>query len=247
MNTETFTPKIQEILSKVWGPLLISHEIRTPLNSILGFSDLFKLRYTDLVREKDRVIFDYINESSARLMHTVDSILNISMLTAGTISVHKGIINLEHLVSMTVNNLKLAAEKKDLSLQFINTASQVEIFADKNCISSAIVNLTDNAIKYTNEGGVELKLERIKGHATLSISDTGIGISDDYKQRIYEPYTQESEGFTKNFQGVGLGLALTKRYLELNDVKLKLVSKKDVGSIFKLTFPKFEGEHSENG
>jgi len=195
----------------------ISHEIRTPLNSILGFSDLFKLRYTDMIREKDRVIFDYIGESSARLMDTVDSILNISMLTAGTIGVHKETINLEHLVSITVNNLKLAAEKKNLSIQLISTDKQMKIFADKNCISSAIVNLIDNAIKYTNEGGVELKLEWIKGHATLSISDTGIGISDDYKQRIYEPYTQESEGFTKHFQGVGLGLALTKRYLDLND------------------------------
>ena len=193
-----------------------------------------------MLEEKDQVIFDYIGESSARLMHTVDSILNISMLKAGTISVHKEKINLNHLVAITVNNFKLIAKKKNLSIQFINPDNPVEIFADKNCISSAIANLTDNAIKYTSEGGVELKLAVIKGQVKLSISDTGIGISKEYRQRIFEPYTQESEGFTKQYQGVGLGLALTKRYLDLNDVKLELVSEKNVGSTFTLTFPKYK-------
>jgi signal transduction histidine kinase len=198
-----------------------------------------------LLEEKDQVIFDYIGESSARLMHTVDSILNISMLKAGTISVHKEKINLNHLVAITVNNFKLIAKKKNLSIQFINPDNPVEIFADKNCISSAIANLTDNAIKYTSEGGVELKLAVIKGQVKLSISDTGIGISKEYLQRIFEPYTQESEGFTKHFQGVGLGLALTKRYLDLNDANLELVSKKNVGSTFTLTLPKYKGEKNE--
>jgi len=218
----------------------VSHEIRTPLNSILGFSDLFKLRYSELLKEKDQVIFDYIGESSARLMHTVDSILNISMLRAGTISIHKEIINLNELIVITANNFKLSAEKKNLSIKFSNPDSPVKILADKNCVSSALINLTDNAIKYTNEGSIELKLELIKGQAKLSIIDTGISISEAYRQRIFEPYTQESEGFTKQYQGVGLGLALTKRYLDLNDVKLELVSEKNVGSTFTLTFPKYK-------
>jgi len=219
----------------------ISHEIRTPLNSILGFSDLFKLRYSNLMKEKDQMIFDYIGESSARLMKTVDSILNISMLTAGTITVHKEMVNLDHLATATINNLKIMAEKKDLTLTLIREGGSHKVFADKNCINSALINLIENAIKYTNEGSVQCVLNEKKGQACLSIIDTGIGIGEDYQQRIFEPYTQESEGFTKDFQGVGLGLALTKRYLDLNDVKLELESKKGDGTTFTLIFPKIEG------
>jgi len=117
------------------------------------------------------------------------------------------------------------------------------VFVDINCINSAIGNLTDNAIKYTEKGGVTFTLEVIEEQVTLSISDTGIGISEDYKQRVFEPYTQESEGFTKEYQGVGLGLAITKQFLDLNDVILVLETEKNVGTTFRLTFPKYKDEN----
>lgn len=218
----------------------ISHEIRTPLNSILGFSDLFKLRYSDLIRKKDKIIFDYIGEASTRLMKTVDSILNISMLSAGSISVHKEAFKLDYLVQLSVNNFKIAAEKKHLVIKISNTGKTKEVFVDRNTITSAIENIIENAIKYTEEGHIDLSLKMVRGRTTLSISDTGIGISEEYQERIFEPYTQESEGFTKDFQGAGLGLALTKKYLDLNNVDLKLKSKKGVGTTFTLTFPKYE-------
>lgn len=223
----------------------ISHEIRTPLNSILGFSDLFKLRYSNMMEEKDQMIFEYIGESSARLMKTVDSILNISMLTAGTISVHQEVLNLDHLLSAVISNLKIMAEKKELSLTLVRGEGGHRVFADKNCINSALVNLIENAIKYTNVGTIKCVLSEEKGQTSLAIIDTGIGIGEEYQQRIFDPYTQESEGFTKDFQGVGLGLALTKRYLDLNNVKLELESEKGEGTTFTMIFPKFEGENGE--
>jgi PAS domain S-box-containing protein len=222
----------------------ISHEIRTPLNSILGFSDLFKQRYSKTIQEKDQVIFDYITDSSERLMHTVDSILNMSMLKSGTISVHKEAVNLNRMTAIIVNNFKLLAEKKNLNLEFIESASAVEVFVDKNCINSAISNLTDNAIKYTHKGGITLMLEVIEERATLSICDTGIGISEAYQLRIFEPYSQESEGFTKEYQGVGLGLSITKQFLDLNDVDLSFKTEKNVGTTFKLIFPKLDAKEN---
>ncbi|MBC8193318.1 MAG: PAS domain S-box protein [Candidatus Marinimicrobia bacterium] len=220
----------------------ISHEIRTPLNSILGFSDLFKQRYSDAIQEKDKIIFDYITDSSDRLMHTVDSILHMSMLKSGAISVHKEVVNLNQMTATMVNNFRFLATKKHLSMELIDSGLVAEVFVDKNCISSAIGNLTDNAIKYTEEGGISLVLDVIEDQVILSISDTGIGISEENQQRVFEPYTQESEGFTKVYQGVGLGLAITKQFLDLNDVSLDLESQKNVGTTFKLTFPIVKAE-----
>ncbi|MBT4033925.1 MAG: hypothetical protein HON27_11120 [Candidatus Marinimicrobia bacterium] len=87
---------------------------------------------------------------------------------------------------------------------------------------------------------IKLKLIQKKDLIKLEIIDTGIGISEDYKSRIFQPYTQESEGFTKNYQGIGLGLALTEEYLALNNVDLELESEKNVGSTFTLMFPQSE-------
>ena len=223
----------------------ISHEIRTPLNSILGFSNLFKHRYSDEILEKDRVIFEYIKDSSERLMHTVDSILNMSMLNAGTVSIHREVVNLNQMANITASNYKVQADKKHLSIELIQAGGLTQVFVDKNCIGSALDNLTDNAVKYTEAGSIQLKLAVIEDQVTLSISDTGIGISDEYKERLFEPFTQESKGFTKDFQGVGLGLAITKRFLDLNDVELELESEKNVGSTFTLRFPKYEAEENE--
>jgi len=218
----------------------ISHEVRTPLNSILGFSDLLKQRYSDIISEKDRSIFGYINAASDRLMHTVDSILNLSLMTAGTINIQKQELDLGSITTQVVEQLKLSAQDKHLDLNFTPPKKPQVIFADEYCIHQSILNLTDNAIKYTKEGTVELKFGTRDDRVTLSVIDTGIGISDEYQKRLFDAYTQESEGFTKNNQGVGLGLTLTKQYLELNDVELEFESKKNIGTTFTLIFPKYE-------
>jgi len=222
----------------------ISHEVRTPLNSILGFSDLLKQRYSDIISEKDRGIFGYITAAGDRLMHTVDSILNLSLMKAGTIKIHKQELDLGSITTQVVEQLNFQALDKRLDLNFTSPKRPQTIFADEYCIHQSILNLTDNAIKYTKEGKIELKFGHRDDRVTLSVIDTGIGISEEYQKRLFDAYTQESEGFTKSYQGVGLGLALTKQYLELNDVELEFESKQHVGSTFTLRFPKYTWENS---
>ncbi|MCF7827221.1 MAG: PAS domain-containing sensor histidine kinase [Candidatus Marinimicrobia bacterium] len=219
----------------------ISHEIRTPLNSIIGFSDLFFQRYADMVEPKDKEIFGYIAKASERLMKTVDSILNISVLKAGAVPLHPRELNLNALVNSIVGQLNPRAVEKKLILRTSFPTETNLIFVDEYCIQQAIYNLTDNAIKFTYDGHVELKIGHSKDQVTLSVKDTGIGISEAYQKQIFTPYTQESEGFTKHFQGVGLGLALAKIYLDLNHVSLELETKSGQGSTFTLTFPKPQG------
>ena len=219
----------------------ISHEIRTPLNSIIGFSDLFQQRYGKMVSEKDQGIFQYITNSSDRLMRTVDSILNISQLDAGSIKIEKRELDLNYIVRAVIGEVKSQVDEKGLEITYIPTDQQATVLVDNYSTHQAILNIIGNAIKYTLEGKIDLKLIQKKDSYRLSIQDTGIGISEEYQNRIFEPYTQESEGFTKSFQGIGLGLALTKRYLELNGVELELESEKNGGSTFTLIFPKYVG------
>ncbi len=171
-------------------------------------------------------------------MHTVDSILNLSLMKAGTISIQKQELDLGSISTQVVEQLKLSAQDKHLDLNFTSPKRPQIIFADEYCIHQSILNLTDNAIKYTREGSIEIKLGHRDDQVFLSITDTGIGISEEYQKQMFQPYTQESSGFTKNYQGIGLGLALTKEYLGLNDVELEFESKQDVGSTFTLRFSK---------
>ena len=219
----------------------MSHEIRTPLNGLLGFTDYVKQRYLDLIPEKDHIVFSHITDAGDRLIRTVDSILNISLLKTGTIKIKKRQIDLPIITNLIVERFQIQAQNKNLDLRMVPPKQAIQIFADEYCIYEAITNLTDNAIKYTNEGNIELRFGQRGAHKTLSITDTGIGISREYQTRIFEPYTQESEGYTKSYQGIGLGLALTKHYLSLNNIELEIESKQNVGTTFTLIFPK-EGE-----
>jgi len=115
------------------------------------------------------------------------------------------------------------------------------VFADEYCIHQALINLIENAIKFTPEGSIDIDITQMQDQIAFSVTDSGIGISEDYQERIFEPYTQESEGFTKNFQGVGLGMALTKRFADLNHIEIKLKSVGGVGTTFTLIFPPQEG------
>ena len=219
----------------------ISHEIRTPLNSIIGFSDLFHQRYSELVKPRDQEIFGFITKSSNRLMHTVDSMLNISLLKSGNLTLQPTDIDLNMVVLKVASELRGIANEKGLELNINQSDKPALIYADEYCTYQSIFNLTDNAIKFTYEGNVHLEITQIGGKLVLLIRDTGIGISDEYQDELFTPYTQESEGFTKNYQGIGLGLALTKQYLDINGISLKVDSKVGEGTTFTLVFPSSQG------
>ena len=223
----------------------ISHEIRTPLNSLLGFSDILNQSNGDAHPEKDENIFNYISSASKRLMRTVDSMVNISQLEAGNIKVYPETLDLVSMTKLVIVEFSQIAEEKGLTIHFNTNLEEAKVFADEYCVRHAITNLTDNAIKFTSQGSVKLEIGQRGDRITLSVTDTGIGMSADYQKRIFEPYTQESEGFTKNYQGLGLGMALTRRYVDLNHVDIEFSSERGIGTIFTLIFPVYKG--ADNG
>ncbi|NIA18650.1 MAG: response regulator, partial [Simkaniaceae bacterium] len=224
----------------------MSHEIRTPLNSIMGFTELLKNSTSQFISEEEKIFFDAIKSSGQRLMHTVHEILDMSQIEAGTYKMNFETFDLCQLVKDIVNECDLMAHYKKLKLEYHHQPKSVFIRADYHGITRAVRNIIDNAIKYTEQGKITVSLKQSSGQYVLTINDTGIGISEDYLENLFETFSQESEGFTKKFQGIGLGMAIAKRHLDLNKVGIQAKSSMGVGTTVILTFKPAEENCPEN-
>ncbi len=214
----------------------MSHEIRTPLNSVLGFVELLR-KDQDLSSDEERdEVIDIIQASGERLMRTVHEILDISQIEAGTFSLKPEDLNLNDLISQVIKEHSQTIKMRDLDLLNLSEIQRPMVHGDKESLLKAISNLVDNAIKYTPSGTIKLHLKTEESNYALYIKDSGIGISSDYMEHMYDVFSQESTGFTKKFQGLGLGLSITKRCLDMNGVQISVESEKDVGTTFRLEF-----------
>jgi PAS domain S-box-containing protein len=214
----------------------MSHEIRTPLNAILGFTDLIEASTRNLVGDEEQGFFKTIRNSGNRLMRTVHEILDISQIEAGTYDLKMEDLEISNLVRSIMRECQPIAESKSLRLEFKTDLDSAFIHADRYGVSQAIRNLIDNAIKFTEKGKITVSLKRESGNYLLTVQDTGIGISAEYLDSLFEAFSQESEGYTKKFQGIGLGMAIAKRHLDLNHVDINIESVKGIGTTFTLTF-----------
>jgi PAS domain S-box-containing protein len=216
----------------------MSHEIRTPLNGILGLSSIIKSMYAEHIKEEDEPLFAGIDHSSKRIIRTVDMILNYSRVQTGEFPINPMQIDLSEISKNLVREFANTADRKLISLSFENRCNgAATILADEYCITHSISNLIDNAIKYTDNGFVKVIL--YKGNADeilLSIKDSGIGISEEYLNHVFEPYQQEQIGYGRAYEGVGLGLSMVKKFLNLNSAEIFVESEKEKGSSFTINF-----------
>ncbi len=219
----------------------MSHEIRTPVNSILSYTQLLKDEVIDKVPEDLRFSFDMINNGGRRLIRTIDLILNVSELQTGT---YEPIIEktdiVTNIVKPLVGEFQSTANVKDLDLIFFNRLETDEaiIKVDIYTVTQIVANLIDNAIKYTAEGSIEVVAYKTKENLfCVDIQDTGIGISEKFQETLFEAFTQEEQGYTRKFEGNGLGMALVKEYCKINNIQISVNSVKGEGSTFTITFP----------
>ncbi|MCJ7552657.1 MAG: PAS domain S-box protein [Ignavibacteriaceae bacterium] len=217
----------------------MSHEIRTPLNGILGLSSLIKDTYAELINEEDEELFVGIDQSSHRIIRTIDMILNYSRIQTGEFPINPEKIDISSICRNLISEHMTAARKKMLDLSFENKFGDATIVGDVYSVIQAISNLIDNAIKYTNKGFVKVKL--YKGNIDelmLDVIDSGIGIGEEYQKHIFEPYQQEQMGYGRAYEGIGLGLSMVKNFLNLNSVTISIDSKKEKGTTFTINFGK---------
>jgi PAS domain S-box-containing protein len=226
----------------------ISHEVRTPLNIIVGYTGLISELMVSKATDEEMQYFESVQRGVHRLMRTVDMILNISRLQVGDFELSFVSLNLSETVQQIVDDFHSVARAKNLALSFVTEIPDATIVADMYCLNQSVHNLLDNAVKYTLEGSIIVRVFCSNPEEfSVSISDTGVGISTEYLSSVFQPYTQEDTGYSRSYDGIGLGLSLVKRYADLNRSSVRLESTKGVGTTVTLAFPRTVGDAGANG
>ena len=218
----------------------MSHELRTPLNSIIGIVQVIKGH--DL-NAKQKNLFEIIAISSQNLLKIVNDILDLSRIEAGEVDYEYTVFDLNQNIAQAVESLHYMAAQKGLSLTLDNfLRKDLYVLGDPLRFSRIVINLVNNAIRYTQRGSVIVKVssvevlkntERIK----IDVIDTGIGIPANRIDTIFEKFTQGDSSTTRKFGGTGLGLAITKELLQIMDGSIAVKSAQDVGSTFTVEIP----------
>ncbi|MEY4875851.1 MAG: hypothetical protein RL708_1000 [Bacteroidota bacterium] len=218
----------------------ISHELRTPMNAIHGISEL--LEKANLDEEADGLVKS-LKTSSSHLVSVINDILDYSKIQEGKLILGKNVFDLPDLITEAYNMLKYTASDKkiDYRLKFENKLPQ-NIESDQQRIKQVIVNLLSNAIKFTDEGIVEMRCSFINNQKSdnilrIEIQDTGIGISKDYLDNIFESYSQADAYISNKFGGTGLGLNISRKLIKMMDGTIGCTSIIGKGSIFYIELP----------
>ncbi|MBG0781332.1 MAG: response regulator [Bacteroidales bacterium] len=216
----------------------MSHEIRTPLNGILGFSSLLGL---ELAKIDEPELFEYANsiqKSGDKLLHLLNNIIDISRLQANDFALKKQRITLKEVTAEILLENKSRALDKGLTL-LNETKEDIWIETDGHILKRILCEIVDNSIKYTNKGYIKLLTEKLSDQESVKITltDTGLGIDSSYIEVIFEPFRQDKQGYSKQYQGAGLGLPLAKSMTELLGGQFIITSEKAHGTTISITLP----------
>lgn len=227
----------------------MSHEIRTPMNGILGFAEL--LKKPDLAGYEQQKYINIIEKSGTRMLHIINDIVDISKIEAGLMAISMQKTNVNELIEDTYTFFKPEAETKGIKLSFKTAlpAKEASIKTDREKLYAILTNLVINAVKYTREGFIEVGYDivGVKNASTLQfyVRDSGIGIPKDRQAAIFELFIQADIDNRMAYQGAGLGLAITKAYVEMLGGKIRVKSEAGKGSTFYFTLPYDTGQTEE--
>lgn len=220
----------------------VSHELRTPLGGILGFAELLHGEAFGALNETQKGAISNIVESTNYLTDTVNDLLDQSQIESRSINLHTHYFKPADLMAKISTTMSVLAGKKGLTFQTeISQDFPAQLYGDEKRLQQIIVNLTGNAIKFTTQGKVRVRfLLKNSNRWALEVQDTGVGIPEEEKNSIFEPFQQLSNSITRENRGSGLGLAIVKQLVELMDGEVSLQSEVGHGSTFTVAFPMIE-------
>jgi len=215
----------------------ISHEIRTPFNGMLGYLSI--LQHDELSQNEKDEYFGIINNSAYRVMNTINDIVEISQIQSGQMKLVRQEVSVKNVVEEQFNRFKSEAERKGLAylLTFDLPTEIALISTDGLKLKTIIYNLIDNALKFTASGSVEFIISKTGDFLKFTIRDTGIGIPENKKPTIFDRFMQVDASNTRLFEGLGLGLSISKAYIEMMNGEIWVDSEVDKGSSFFFTIP----------
>ncbi len=216
----------------------MSHEIRTPISTVLNFSTLIREELQEKLSGDLDYGFEAISRAGNRIFRTVDMILNMAEIKTGAYEYRPTEIDVYDDVLSELNAVyKDIAKRKSVEFKLNKKIGNAKIKGDLNSLTQIFTQLIDNAIKYTEKGEIEISVEKDEEeHIIVNVLDSGIGISDEYLDRLFEPFSQEEQGYTRKYDGNGLGLALVHKYCKINNIDICIDSSKGKGTKVSLIF-----------
>lgn len=216
----------------------MSHELRTPLNSIIGFAEILSDQPFGPAHPKQQKYMNNIHNSGQHLLQLINDILDLSKIESGKLELNYHEFAVTDILEETRSTIRTMADKKNITLNIDVDAELATIAADKAKIKQIMFNLLSNAVKFTPPGGqIDIEAGKREGLAVISVKDTGIGISKKDQELIFEQFRQVSGSDSREFEGTGLGLALTKKLVELHGGNISVTSELGRGSKFTFTVP----------
>jgi PAS domain S-box-containing protein len=215
----------------------MSHELRTPLNAILGYTELLSGGIYGDLPERIEDVLQRVGNNGRQLLGLISDVLDISKMEAGQLTLSLGIYALNNVIESVVATVESLVTEKNITLEPDVAAGLPIAKGDEQRIGQVLLNLVGNAIKFTDEGKVVIRATQENGTFVVSVSDTGIGISEEDQERIFEEFQQIDDTDTRQKGGTGLGLSISKRIIELHGGRLWVDSTLGKGSTFSFTLP----------
>jgi len=215
----------------------MSHELRTPLNSIIGFTGILLQEMAGPMNDEQKKQLSMVKGSSSHLLDLINDVLDISKIESGRLEVHGEAFKIDILLIMTVSSLRPFAEKKGLTLEYDLEPDLPELHSDKRRLEQVLINLINNAIKFTDEGSIQVVCSRKADALSIEVIDTGIGLKEENQSFVFQTFRQVDTGLNRVKEGSGLGLAICKRLTELLGGTIGLESTEGKGSTFSVLIP----------
>lgn len=222
----------------------MSHEIRTPLGVVHGYAELLSRELEEFENQIDQPLpsevvefVEAIQERSQRLMDLVSGLFDLSNLESGTVALKTRRVDVNALIKSATQKIANTLAEKDVALKLRLDRSDPILHSDPQRVEQILDQLLSNAAKFTESGSVHVSSRNEETQVRITIRDTGVGMSNDYLDKLFSPFRQEDNRLNRNFEGTGLGLALVKRLLDLLGGRIEVESKKGKGSTFRLFLP----------